>query len=93
MSSAQRCPIELEEIGRFEVLDPLGQERRPDNIAFQVDLCLELGIFVVAQQQGQVSMFCLPDCQVLACLNQPHALPRFSMPRTQHGEEDDVLRS
>lgn len=84
-SSDAPCPIELNERGRFRVTDPITAEVNEENYTLQVELSVDLNIFLVAQQRGHVAIFSLDGCERLAFLNEPTRMQEISLE-----EEEDL---
>lgn len=81
------CPIEISEVGKFRIVDPATGEPHADNYLLQVELSIELGIFLVAQQKGQVALFSLDNCQRLAFLNEPIRIREIAPADGEDGQD------
>ena len=55
----------------FEEISPflVGDEIFENDTCFQIEICLEHNIFIVARQKGQISILSLQTCKTMAILN------------------------
>ena len=61
--------IVFEEVATFTVRSGGANRVEHGDACFQIDICIDHGIFIVAQQRGQVTILSLSYCEVLGILN------------------------
>lgn len=60
-------PINFELVGQFDF--PVKTAADSSNGVFQIDICIDHGIFLTSQIKGVICVFSLDSCQMLGVLN------------------------